>query len=216
MQCNIKYRKDKLMSEIYKIISSILITISFSFPVISNYNLIEKSEINYPLSEQAVQGIVDIIGEIKIDNFESYYLFFSPEKMPTDTWFLIAQGFNLGKDLTLGSWDTSTISDGDYTLRLLIIKTNQETVEVIVNKVRVRNYTPFSTNTPTPLPTGPNTQTPTPTLPPNTPTQIPPTDFPSNPAELTYSNIERSMTKAIILVFSLFILLLSFRAVKKQ
>jgi hypothetical protein len=184
----------------------LFVTVGFS-PLV----LIDKINITFPVAEQAVQGKVEILGEIDIDDFISYQLLFSPEGTSNQTWFPIASGNQQGKKISLGIWDTNLLSDGQYTLRLIIEIENIPSIDKITTGIRVRNYTSFSTNTPTPFPTGPNTQTPTPTTIPNTPTTIPPTDFPPNPAELTYDSLEQTLIYTVGVVFLLFIFLLVYR-----
>jgi len=200
------------MNYILKFITLFIILLRGFLPI----SLIDKTRVLFPLPNQAVLGVVEIIGEIELKDFTSYQLFFAAEGTENLTWFPISTGNNQGEEISLGFWDTNSLSDGEYSLKLFIEKTDGQSIEIIVPGVRVRNYTPYSTLTPTPFPTGPNTQTPTPTIVPNTPTAIPPTDFPTNPINLTFERMEKTFTNTLIVVFSLFSLLLIFRKVQKR
>ncbi len=105
--------------------------------------------------------------------FSSAELLFSYADNPTGTWFLIQSISELPVDGPLAQWDTTTISDGSYTLRLVIRLADGSEIEQSVAGLRVRNYTPIETETPTPstptiAPVIVGTSTPTPT-----PTQLP-------------------------------------------
>ena len=90
---------------------------------------------------------------------------------------------------TLATWDTTTITDGNYNLRLRVSLADGTFTDVLVGNLRVRNYSPVET--PTPVPTSP--QAPTPTLTPTiTPTATPyptPTQLPPNPAEIAPTDV---------------------------
>ncbi|MDZ4158471.1 MAG: hypothetical protein U1B80_01660, partial [Anaerolineaceae bacterium] len=49
---------------------------------------------------------------------------------------------------TLGIWDTTTITDGDYRLRVLVRLTDGRQLTTEVPSLRVRNYTPKGYYTP--------------------------------------------------------------------
>ncbi len=76
--------------------------------------------IESPVTGQAVQGSIAIRGSTGMDRFQSYEVNFSYEGDPTLTWFLIQEGTTPVQDGVLAEWDTTTITDGDYTLRLLV------------------------------------------------------------------------------------------------
>ena len=64
---------------------------------------------------------------------------------PTATWFLIEQSAEPVKKGLIASWDTSTITDGEYQLRVRVILADGKVAEAIVPNLRVRNYTPVET-----------------------------------------------------------------------
>ena len=147
-------------------------------------------EILSPLPGQPLQGIVAIVINTNIPDFESAELSFAYANHPLDTWFLLYESNQPVTDAAVLQWDTGAISDGDYTLRLTVRLTDgsQRTVEAA--NLRVRNYSPIETNTPTPITptaTPPPQDTPAPTLTPTatwTPRPPTPTPLPRNPLAL--------------------------------
>ena len=63
-------------------------------------------------------------------------------------WFLIQYSYEPVENGTLAVWDTSTIADGNYHLRIKVLLTDGRTRETIVSQLRVRNYTAVETSTP--------------------------------------------------------------------
>jgi hypothetical protein len=148
----------------------------------------------------------------------SFELSFAYFNNPTDVWFLIEQGNQPVMDADLAQWDTSTITDGIYTLRLVIILNDGSQQIVTVPGVRVRNYTPIETDTPNPVmltetklsilgPTGTPIATSTPVPPTVTP-------FPPNPAELNQKQVFDGVLKGGLTVLSLFAMGMLYRLIR--
>jgi hypothetical protein len=173
--------------------------------------------IHAPLEGQALQGVVSVIGTTAVEGFVSAELSFAYLDNPTDTWFLIAQSDALVENDVLAQWDTTTISDGDYTLRLVVRLSDGGELSASVGGVRVRNYTAIEADTPTPTvptPTPQASETLAPTMTPTiTPapseTPVPPTPSapPPNPAELSRSTLLSSIGRGALAVVGLFALL---------
>ncbi len=162
--------------------------------------------IESPFPGQALQGGVDITGSISVEDFESAELTFTYAGNSRDTWFLIQEFSEPISEGLLAQWDTTVITDGIYDLRLIVNRLNGDPVTVIIHGLRVRNYTPIETETPTPVaPTStlvPGiTATPTATLVPPSPTP-----FAQNPAEVTVQDIQQSLAKGAIAALSAFLL----------
>jgi len=164
--------------------------------------------IESPVTGQAVQGSTAIRGSTGMDRFQSYEVNFSYEGDPTRTWFLIQEGTAPIQDGVLAEWDTTTITDGEYTLRLLVTLNDGTQVEANAKGIRVRNYSPIETDTPTPFPPlvtlvpgisgafATPSYTPAWTL---TPLPMTPTPLPTNPAVITSSQIAQTLgTGAVI------------------
>jgi len=163
-------------------------------PLQTNFEVIIRS----PQPGEAVQGLVQISGSTRVDGFISYELSFSFEDDPTGTSFLIQQSREPVNYDVLGEWDTSVLTDGTYTLQLMVERQGGAPVSTFVEGLRVRNYSPIETNTPSPLQTfvlqdalnttpssiqTPHTPSPKPTL----------TPLAKNPAELHTSQITSAM-----------------------
>jgi hypothetical protein len=106
------------------------------------------SAITTPASGSAIQGKVDVSGYIKSTNFVRYDLDFSHSPGPEDGWFNIKTSDKNPADGLLGVWDTSSISDGNYRLRLTVYYRDLTKAEYFADEIRVRNYTPIETSTP--------------------------------------------------------------------
>ena len=110
-----------------------------------------------------LQGVVTIRGSSNETGFLSAEVDFTYAGDTTGTWFLIATDSQPVDSSTLATWDTTTITDGDYNLRLRVILSDGTHLDVIIPNLRVRNYTPIETPTPAPTAVQP-TLTPTITL----------------------------------------------------
>ena len=112
--------------------------------------------ITSPEDGSAVQGKVEIKGYIKATDFAGYDLDFSNGSSSGSGWFPIQTSDQNPTDESLGFWDTNSITDGIYRIRLTVHYKNTGEAELFVEDIRVRNYSPIETNTPsansTPLP----------------------------------------------------------------
>lgn len=160
-----------------------------------------------PSAGQAVQGKLIIQGNTAIAGFARSEITFAYQDDPTDTWFLISQSAAPIQDNVLTEWDTTTISDGTYTLRLTVVLSDGSQVTTSIPGLRVRNYTPIETETPiptaTPAPGQPATATVTPE-PPATP--IPPTatNPPANPAAFSREQVASNLYAGALVMLGLF------------
>jgi hypothetical protein len=160
----------------------------------------ESPAIFSPQTGQVLRGITPVEVYTDLSGFEHAELSFGYTGDPTQTWFLIAASNQPVLDGVLAQWDTTTITDGIYTLRLVVFRRSQEPSEYRVDGLRVRNYTAIET--PTPEASAPDGLTakivlPTATL---TPTLALPTRtaFPTNPAVLTLPQVGLSMGWGIL------------------
>jgi hypothetical protein len=185
-------------------------------PMAASAQVTSLAAITSPVPGQILQAAVSITGTAYAPGFASAELDFAYAEDTTDTWFRIQVIDQPVRSAVLASWDTMTISDGDYILRLRVDALDGTSQEAKVS-VQVRNYTaapvplPSSTASPTPalpIPT-PMVVTPLPTatpLPPPTPSPFPP-----NPAGTTTAAIYVSFWKGALIVAGLFIVVLLFR-----
>lgn len=196
------------MKYIFLIIS--LMFLLFPLPVLAQEG--DQATITYPIEAQFVQGVITINGNVTALGFASYDLSFAYENDPTQTWFELESSTLPVFDGELGTWDTTTLTDGDYNLRLRIFLLDGTTQETTVSGLRVRNYTPIPTSTPTPTATpvvqfaaptaqliAPAPATATSSLP--TPTLLPP-----NPVSLMNNSISGALGRGAALTLLLFVI----------
>jgi hypothetical protein len=169
--------------------------------------------VSAPVDGQAVIGNVQIRGSTQVTGFVSAELTFAYSDNPTNTWFLIATSTEPVRNGTLAEWDTSTITDGQYDLQLVVTRQEGDALIYTVKDLRVRNYTPIETETPTPVtPTATPLpgDTPVPTSTPTpTETPIPPTAtrLPPNPVQVTRQDFALSLGKGVAIAAGAFALL---------
>ncbi len=167
--------------------------------------------ITSPTAGEVLRGQVTVTGNLDVASFASAQLDFAYASNPTDTWFTIKAFSEPVFDSTLAVWDTSSITDGDYILRLRVIfedGTSQEaTVPVKIGNEVVPTPIPSLTATPEEV----NVLVPTPFLlaASPTPTEVPrptPTPLPPNPASLRPDQIYTSLGRGALVILGLFAL----------
>lgn len=110
----------------------------------------DKPQVDSPKQGEIIQGLVSITGNTEIVGFQSCEVLFAYAVDNTDTWFLIQQSNEMVKDGTIATWDTTTITDGNYRLMVRVYLDDNSTTETIITGLRVRNYTSAETSTPAP------------------------------------------------------------------
>jgi hypothetical protein len=184
----------------------LFLSLLFQNPVIS---------ISSPAAGATLRGQVEILGNMDVPNFASAELAFGYVSNPTGSWFTI-QTFSQSKvDAPLMVWNTTSVTDGDYNLRLRVFLQDGSFQDVIVTDLKLRNDIPEPTETPVEF-----FQSATPSLlparPTSTSTMVFPqsTPLPPNPASLTiplvYSIFAQGALIALVL-FVVFSLLLRVR-----
>ncbi|HEX6305865.1 MAG TPA: hypothetical protein VFZ76_16835 [Anaerolineales bacterium] len=159
------------------------------------------ASISSPLPGQALQGSVPITLILGTQEFQGIEISFAYQDDPTDTWFLILQSDEEVSGADLPQWDTTTLTDGEYTLRVDLSGADGSQTSLVVPDLRVRNYTAIETDTPVPTETAAPGDTPVPTSTATaTITPIPPTGtpLPPNPAQLTTQDITFSLGKGAL------------------
>ena len=126
--------------EILLIYASIFLQINPGIPQIHN-----------PRSGAVLQGVIAILGRTDLAGYDHHQISFNYSDSQEDTWFLIAKSDSMVSDGELATWDTTTIADGNYKIRLEIFLNNGNSNEIVVDDLRVRNYTPIETPSNTPL-----------------------------------------------------------------
>lgn len=160
-------------------------------------------------------GAISVIGTTDVANFASAQLDFKYASDGGDsagTWFLLQTFTQPARETPLHLWDTISITDGDYILRLRVTLTDGAVQEVTV-PITVQNDSPLPTPTPestsTPEPAI-GIQLPTPFLlaASPTPTELPrptPTALPANPAALDRIIVLSSLGRGALVILGLFL-----------
>ena len=111
--------------------------------------------ITSPADGQLLQGQVSVRGSTDIPDFSSSELAFAyASETNASTWFVIQTASLPVANDVIALWDTTSISDGDYLLRLRVILLDGGFQDAMI-KVQVRNYTPTATPSPAVTPTEP-------------------------------------------------------------
>lgn len=162
--------------------------------------------ISNPTEGSLVQNQVGISGKTDVNGFSRSEVEFSYNSNPIETWFLLSRSNQPVKDGQLAIWDTASITDGDYSIRLRVFFTDGSWRDATVQGIRVRNYTSTQTLVPTSteriIPTNIPMETFTPTSSPM-PT---PSPLPENMAELSMSQVLSSLGRGALITVVLFIL----------
>ena len=166
--------------------------------------------INSPAPNDVLRGQVNIIGSTSLPDFVSAQLEFAYASDTTGTWFPIQSLSQPVFDSPLYAWDTTTVTDGDYILRLRVFVADGSFQEVTV-PVKLQNDTIPVTATivPTSTPEEVTILVPTPFLlaASPTPTEQPkptPTALPTNPASLDSNTILMSLGRGALVILGLF------------
>jgi hypothetical protein len=167
--------------------------------------------ITSPASDEVLRGQVTITGRVDVVGFASVFLEFAYASNPTDTWFTIQTFSQPIPDSTLAVWDTTSITDGDYVLRLRVNFEDGTSQEATI-PIKVGNDAgPTPTAEPTSTPQESEVLVPTPFLlaASPTPTEVPrptPTALPPNPASLEGNEIYTSLGRGALVILGLFAL----------
>jgi hypothetical protein len=116
-----------------------------------------------PAQDSPVRGVVQIVGSAVDPQFQRYELYYAPWPVPSDqSWIFIGDAHFSQQPLgLLGTWDSRSVTDGAYALRVRVVKEDgnyqdSDPRRVLVANTRpVESPTPAATDTPEPLPTEP-------------------------------------------------------------
>lgn len=105
--------------------------------------------ITSPQAGDILRGQVEIVGNTDIPGFSSAELAFSYASNPGDSWFTIQSFPQPVANTNLATWDTTSLTDGDYILHLRVFLQDGLSQDVVVSDLKIRNDTLSSTETPT-------------------------------------------------------------------
>lgn len=120
----------------------------------------QGSGINFPPETEVLRGVTEIRGTTTHPDFWKYELAAAPTG--TQNWFNIGVSETPIANGVLGLWDTRSVSDGTYSIRLRIVKRDGNYDEYFVVRTQVANTGPVDTPTPQETPTPTITPTPKP------------------------------------------------------
>ena len=93
--------------------------------------------ITFPQPGDVVNGSIQIIGTANAPNFGFYKYEIAP--IGTQNWATISAGREAKQDEELGAWNTASLTNGEYFLRLVITDNEGASLEPCVIAVRVAN-----------------------------------------------------------------------------
>jgi len=152
--------------------------------------------ITSPQTGDILRGQVIVTGTTDIPNFASAELDFAYASDPSATWFLLQTFSQPVADATLAAWDITSLTDGDYDLRLRVFLQDGTYQEVVITDLYVRNDVKIETPTSIPASTSTPESASMPSLP--TPTSVPATNTPMFPTPTPLSGNPASLTTPTI------------------
>lgn len=99
--------------------------------------------ITSPKEGEILQGSIYIQGTISGTTFQYAEVSFQYQDSQSSNWFLIETVDTTLVDDTIAIWDTSTIADGIYRIKVVAYYGNNQTQEALLNNLDIRNYTPI-------------------------------------------------------------------------
>ena len=93
--------------------------------------------ITSPQPGDVVNGSIQIMGTANVPNFGFYKYEIAP--IGTQSWATISAGREAKQDEELGAWNTASLTNGEYFLRLVITDNEGASLEPCVIAVRVAN-----------------------------------------------------------------------------
>jgi len=182
-----------------------------------------------PQSGDVLRGQVEIFGQMDVPNFSSAELAFSFSSSTegaasdsADTWFTIQTFPQPKTDSLLAVWDTTSVTDGDYTLHLRVYFQDGSSQDAAITDLKIRNDVVLPTETPieafpvsTPLIAQPEAVTPL-VLPTQTLTFAQPTPLPQNPASLDKDSVYSTFGRGAMIALVAFVLISIFLRLRKN
>jgi hypothetical protein len=95
----------------------------------------EKVIFTSPTPGEEVKGKVDLVGTVNIPNLGFYK--YEVARQGSDAWATISGGSKMVINASLGKWDTSALTPGDYQLRLIVTDNQAQAFPACILPVRV-------------------------------------------------------------------------------
>ena len=106
-----------------------------------------------PQAGTELRGLIEIQGRMDTPEFSSAELSFTYAASASSqaaSWFPIQVFTQPVTTPVIASWDTTAVTDGDYTLRLRVVLKDGSTLDAVVADLKIRNNVPLPTSTPPP------------------------------------------------------------------
>jgi hypothetical protein len=180
--------------------------------------------IDWPVTGEHIQGAVVIRGSTPASGMRSYEVGYAQSTDPNQVWVLIEEGTTSIQNGILAIWDTTTIADGEYNLRLLINQTNGDQAVTNMYNLWVQNGEAIELTSITPTPwyidLAEPTDTPTPSyhsvISEAYPSLSPsPTALPQNPAEISPEKALASLGSGALLSVSIFVVVGGYLGIRR-
>lgn len=209
--CNARSRVLNLtIAMITKLASSIVF---FVILILSPQYQGDAIRVTYPRVGDSVQGIVEITGSLSTSSFKYAEVFFAYAAVDNLTWFMIGRIDQPVTSGVIARWDTTTITDGVYQLKLRVHSRDDSVEEIIINPVIVRNYSILPTNTPA----AESASSLSIAIIASTPAEIQyATPLPENPASTSTASLRRSITAGLLTAGISLLALLGVSLVKRK
>ena len=191
----------------------LILALGTTVPVNAQWGTPPEVEILSPSAGEALQGVIPVIGNTDIEGMESWELSFSYITNSRDTWFTIDEDDQAFENEILAQWDTTTITDGDYQLRLRVYLAEEQISDSVITDLHVRNYTIIETSIPGVIPTSDSLPTIELTA---TSQPLTPTPLPVNPMEVSERDIVNSLAHGAITSFALIALIGLYASIRKK
>jgi hypothetical protein len=134
-------------NEIKLILLLTILSIAWSLPL-SPVDEINGIAITAPKPNESIRGNFAISGSTEISGFSGFELSFAYNSTEKTTWFPIAVSTSRVKDGILAYWNTESITDGMYQLRLRVILNDGNILEELITPVIIQNDTPVASISP--------------------------------------------------------------------
>ncbi len=92
-------------------------------------------DLTSPKAGEEVKGVIDLIGTVNISNFGFYKYEVAPAG--GDSWATISADRTIKVETSLGRWDTTALTPGDYQLRLVVTDNQGVALPACVIPIRV-------------------------------------------------------------------------------
>ncbi len=110
----------------------------------------QRPLIAQPEQDTAVRGVVQVVGTATHPQFQRYELYYAPWPVPSDqSWVFVGDAHFQQQPLgLLGTWDSRSVPDGTYGLRIRVVKQDGNYIDSDPLRVLVANTRPAETATP--------------------------------------------------------------------